>query len=157
MRARGAANKGARVAWVLFEMRTLSKAASEKRPDERRKDTSVCWDMVCVPEGEKQSRKIGEREEKVRVFHHPLGHPSKRVILAKAFALRIAIFLSELPTLLSSLSLYLPPSFPLSLPYIFYIFSILFFPVLCLVEMLMVTRTRQRYREISVTADDIFF
>lgn len=39
--ARGAVNKGARVAWVLFEMRTLSKAASEKRPDERRKDTSV--------------------------------------------------------------------------------------------------------------------
>lgn len=32
-------NKGARVAWVLFEMRTLSKPASEKRPDERRKDT----------------------------------------------------------------------------------------------------------------------
>lgn len=34
-----AANKGARVARVLFEMRTLSKAASEKRRDERRKDT----------------------------------------------------------------------------------------------------------------------
>lgn len=154
MRARGAANKGARVAWVLFEMRTLSKAASEKRPDERRKDTSVCWDMVCVPEGEKQSRKMGEREEKVRVFHHPLGHPSKRVILAKAFALRIAIFLSELPTLLSSLSISLSSSFS-SIYFLYFFHS--FFPILCLVEMLMVTRTRQRYREISVTADDIFF
>lgn len=54
-----AANKGARVAWVLFEMRTLSKAASEKRRDERRKDTSVyvyIYIYICTPEGEKQTK-----------------------------------------------------------------------------------------------------
>lgn len=37
----GTGTKSARVACVLFEMRTLSKAASEKGPNERRKDTSV--------------------------------------------------------------------------------------------------------------------
>ncbi|KAG7213501.1 hypothetical protein KM043_002771 [Ampulex compressa] len=38
VRALRAAYGGARVAWVLFEMRTLSKAASEKRPDGRRRE-----------------------------------------------------------------------------------------------------------------------
>lgn len=77
-------------------------------------------------------------------MRHPfLGHPPKRVALAKAFALRIAIFLSELPTLLS---------FSLS-------FSPFFLNFFFRGEMLMVTVDGHGsgYREISVTADDIFF
>lgn len=57
IRTCAAANKGARVAWVLFEMRTLSKEASEKRRgDERRKDTSI-YIYTHTPEGEKQTRR----------------------------------------------------------------------------------------------------
>lgn len=59
IRTCAAANKGARVAWVLFEMRTLSKEASEKRRgDERRKDTSIyIYIYTHTPEGEKQTRR----------------------------------------------------------------------------------------------------
>lgn len=54
-----AANKGARVAWVLFEMRTLSKAARVKR-DETREGRTLRYICVCIyictPEGEKQTK-----------------------------------------------------------------------------------------------------
>ena len=86
VRARGAANRGARVAWVLFEMRTLSKAASEKRPDERRKDTSVLWDTPrYTADEEEQTGRTREREAKVRVFYHPLGHPPQTSGPGKGF------------------------------------------------------------------------
>ena len=74
--ARGRLHKGARVAWVLFEMRTLSKAASEKRPDETRKDTSAPGTHVSRRE-KGGGGAAGEREKRARkMLVHPFPRPS---------------------------------------------------------------------------------
>lgn len=117
-------NKGARVAWVLFEMRTLSKAASEKRPDETRKDTSAPGTRVSRREKRETSKKNAG-------CLLPASFPRSRRQTSgprKAFCFTHRNF----PVGASS-----APSF------------------LCAAEML--TGAQQCYREIPVTADDIFF
>lgn len=122
----GRLNKGARVAWVLFEMRTLSKAASEKRPDETRKDTSAPGTRVSRREKRETSKKnAGCLRPRAASFPRSRRQTSGP---RKAFCFTHRNF----PVGASS-----APSF------------------LCAAEML--TGAQQCYREIPVTADDIFF